>query len=229
MINNDLLSNMIKSHQLQVEIYSFRILILLLLYTICFDFVLWATDSYILKDSFYYSALGNQFGFERVQSMIELNKRYQIINYLITPMFLVIKWILLSSIIYIGMFLFNENISYSNCIKIIQIAELAALFGSVTKLIWFIFEPPQTFDDIQYFQPLSITQIFRHSDIPRFLIYPLQQLNIFEILYWLLIAGGIGVFTQKSFSKSLKITASSYGIAMVLWCLVIVFIQLQFS
>jgi hypothetical protein len=71
--------------------------------------------------------------------------------------------------------------------------------------------------------------LFNPGKIPKYLVYPLQQFNVFEAVYWLLIAGGIRAFTQKSFAQSLKITAASYGIAMLIWCLVIVFIQLQFS
>ncbi|MDE3234952.1 MAG: hypothetical protein KGO81_03280 [Bacteroidota bacterium] len=142
---------------------------------------------------------------------------------------LLFKWVALSGILYIGLFFYNQNVAYKNCFKIMQMAELAMLLAASAKLIYFIFNTPQTIQDVQYFYPLAITQFFTLKQIASYLVYPLQQFNLFELGYWVLITSGIQTFTQKNFWQSLKITASSYGVAMFIWLLFIVFIQLQFS
>ncbi|HEX8461729.1 MAG TPA: hypothetical protein VF623_09875, partial [Segetibacter sp.] len=87
----------------------------------------------------------------------------------------------------------------------------------------------ETAQDIQFFYPLSLTQLLNLTQFPSYLIYPLQQLNLFELAYWLLIAAGIKAHTEKTFKQSLKVVTSSYGVALGIWILFVVFIQLQFT
>lgn len=211
------------------NLYHFRSSDMLIIYSILYLSLIWLYNSIIFTNSYYYSTLGKQLTEERISEAIEINKRFRLLNFFLIPLIYIIKCSILSGIIYIGLILFNQDISYKDCFKIVQLAELAMILAATAKLTWFIFNKPQTIEDLQYFYPLALTQLFVPNQIPKYLIYPLQQLNVFEVLYWLLIAGGIKAFTQKTFAQSLKITALSYGVTMFVWCLVIVFIQLQFS
>jgi len=66
-------------------------------------------------------------------------------------------------------------------------------------------------------------------------IYPLQVLNLFELAYWFVLAYFIGklAFTEKDKGKpmdlGLKIVASSYGSALLLWVVVVMFFTLNYS
>ena len=213
----------------RISIFSFNWVWLFFCYGILLLSISWLTNTLIFTDSFYYSLLGNRLGEERIAQLLEINKKYKWLGYVITPVLLLLKWLILAGVVYVGLFLFNKEIAFRNCFKIVQLAELAMLFAAVAKLAWFMVYPPQTLEKVQYFYPLAITQLFNPNQIPKYLIYPLQQINVFEVFYWLFIAGGIQAFTQKTFAQSLKVTALSYGVAMAIWCLVIVFIQLQFS
>ncbi len=215
--------------RLAKDIYEFKWWILSIIYALLFISMTLAVNHLIFTDAYYYSILGRQLDEERIAQIIEINKKYQWIGYIIMPVILLLKWLILAGVIYIGLFLFNQDIAYQNCFKIVLIADYAMILAAIAKFAWFIFFKPQTIEDIQYFYPLSITQLFNSSQIPKFLVYPLQQFNVFEVLYWLLIAEGIQTFSKKNFWYSVKIVSVSYGAAMFFWCVVIVFLQLQFS
>ena len=214
---------------LNSQIFYFKWQYLFIINTILYCGIGWLTNSLILTDAYYYSSLGNQISSERINEIIELNNKFQWLGYTMLPILLLLKWGVLSAIIYIGIFFFNEEMSFYNCLKVIIISEFAMIISAFVKLIVFVFSKPETITAIKYFYPLSITQIINPENIPNYLIYPLQQFNLFEVAYWILISAGIQSFTKLCFWKSFRITASSYGVALLVWILFIVFIQLQFS
>ena len=187
------------------------------------------TNNFVLTDSFYYSSFSTQLSSDRIDGIIHLTKRLNWISYVAMPVFLSLKWSIVAAIIYAGMFLFNQNITFKYCLKIITLAELVPIIVTLLKLAYFFIYPPSNLQDIQGFYPLSLTAFFSHNKLPSYLVYPLQQFNLFEAVYWLFIAAGIQSFTQNTFGYSLKIVASSYGIALCVWVLIVMFIQLQFG
>lgn len=187
------------------------------------------TNNYVLNDSFYYSVFGSQLRSESIDRIIALNNKMQYLSYLFLPIFLLIKWVLTAGVIYAGIFLFNQKILFKDCFKIVALAELVSVVVSVIKVAYFLLYAPTNVQEIQSFYPLSLIQLLHNRQLPSYVIYPLQQINVFEVIYWLLIAAGIKTFALKPFGYSLKIVASSYGVALGLWVLCVVFIQLQLS
>jgi len=211
------------------NIFSFKIGYLLLVFTIFYIVITFLTNYWILTDGFYYSAFGNRLSEERIEAFIGLNKQLQWIGYIMIPFFMTLKWIILASVLYVGLFLFNQPIPFNVSVKIIIIAEFAILLAVLVKMTLFLIYMPHSIEEVQFFYPLSVLHFFSIKQVPTFLVYPLQQLNLFEVIYWILITAGIQTFTKNTFTKAIKITASSYGVAMLLWILVIAFVQLQFS
>lgn len=189
----------------------------------------YAINVFILNENFYENALGVSLDSERLQSAIQLILKYEWLSYVILPLLLILKWLIIAGVIYAGLFLFNQEILFGNCYKIVMIAELSIILAALTKFICFLIHRPETIQDIQFFYPLSLVQLFTVKQLPTYMIYPLQQFNLFELAYWFLIAAGIKAYTEKSFKQSFKIVASSYGVGLGIWVLCVVFIQLQFA
>lgn len=49
-------------------------------------------------------------GSDREAALIEMNRKFQWIGYIVSPLLLLLKWLLVSGVIYSGLFLFNQNI-----------------------------------------------------------------------------------------------------------------------
>ncbi len=207
--------------------YSFKWPQLYFLWLLLYISIGYFTHVIITTDTLYYSSFINELSFERINDIIHINNTIQWIGLAELPILLFIKLGIIAGIIYSGMFVFNQNVGYKDCFKIVLLAELVPISVALIKLIYFIASPPSNINDIQSFYPLSLSTLFTNHKIPSYFLYPVQQLNIFEIIYWAFIAGGISVFTNKSFGYSFKIVALSYGPALGLWILCVMFIQLQ--
>lgn len=186
-------------------------------------------NTYILTESFYYNSLYGQLDSQRIVQVTSFQKKIERIGYLFIPLTLLIKVSSIAGIIFTGTILINQNISFKNCLKITLLAELVTVMAMLVRTGWLIIATPENTEALQYFSPLSITQLINLENVPKFLFYPLQMINVFEIAYWLLLAYGIMVFTNSKFERSLKIVASSYGIALLVWVVFVVFLQVQFT
>ena len=158
-------------------------------------------------------------------------------SYVIIPLFLLVKTTLIASIIYIGAFFYSKvKVTFKQLFNAVVKAEFVFLGVGILKIIWFyFFQTNYTLEDLQYFYPLSALNIVGYQGLESWFIYPLQVLNLFELAYWLLLAYFIGklAFTEKDKGKPMdlgfKIVASSYGSALLLWVVVVMFFTLNYS
>ena len=158
-------------------------------------------------------------------------------SYVIIPLFLLVKTTLIASIIYIGTFFYSKaKVTFKQLFNAVVKAEFVFLGVGVLKIVWFyFFQTSYTLEDLQYFYPLSALNIVGYKGLDNWFIYPLQTLNLFELAYWLLLAYFIGklAFTEKDKGKPMdlgfKIVASSYGSALLLWVVVVMFFTLNYS
>jgi hypothetical protein len=173
----------------------------------------------------------------KVIEYINLSKKWQLLSYLLIPIVLLIKTTILASILYVGAFFYSKaKVTFKQLFDAVIKAEFVFLGVGVAKIIWFyFFQTNYTLEDLQYFYPLSALNIIGYQGLDAWFIYPLQVLNLFELAYWLLLAYFIGKLslTEKDKGKpmdlGLKIVASSYGSALLLWVVVIMFFTLNYS
>lgn len=192
-------------------------------------FTTYIGNTFIYTDSFYYHSLSDKIDVERIKGIIAFQSRFQQLGYIFIPIVLLIKLWILAGVIFTGLFLANRNVSYKDCLKITLIAELVSVSSAIFKVGWLMIDTPARLDDLQYFSPLSISLLLNINEFPKYLLYPLQLFNLFEVTYWIVLVLGIMAFTNMKWGKSLKVVASSYGVALFIWVIFIVFIQVQFT
>ena len=186
-------------------------------------------NTYVLKDILYFNYLKNMYSENLIYNIIDNSKKINHISNFIYPIILFVKILLTSIIIYIGINIFEINIKLKDCFKISLISEFIFSIYSVFKTLYLYIYPPYNLIEIQNFNPFGVCSLLENDTIPKYLVYPLQQLNLFEVGYWLLLAYGIKTLGNIEFKKALKITSLSYGVGLAIWCIFIVFLQLQFS
>ena len=204
--------------------WQFYILIILLYFVISF-----VTNEIILTDSYFYSDYGSQLTAERIEKIISSRHHYAWVTYVFVPIYIYLKTSIVALIIFAGAFLFDSVVSFADCFRIALVAELAPLLSGLIRVVYFLFYPPVSIKAAQMFSPLSISQFIDLEKIPSYFMYPIQLLNVFEVLYWSLLIICVASFLKVKLKKSLQIVATSYGISLVIWVLLISFITLQFS
>ena len=188
-------------------------------------------------DSLYFNSLAEKFSQNKIKEIIDFQKKWQWVSYAIIPLFLLIKATIIASILYVGAFFYSKaKVTFKQLFNAVVKAEFVFLGVGVAKIFWFyFFQTSYTLEDLQYFYPLSALNIVGYEGLDAWFIYPLQVLNLFELGYWLLLSYFIGklAFTEKDKGKPMdlgfKIVASSYGSALLLWVVVIMFFTLNYS
>ena len=211
---------------IMINIKSFLCVILISLFYIAIS---WVANNIIITETFYFVSLENILSIKRIEELINLNKKNEWLTYILLPVVNTIKYSVTAMVLFIGIKLFELEVSFMNCFKIILFAEIIPLISSITKTLYFYIYPPNNFEVLQNYNPLGLSSFLKNDTIPKYLLYPIQQLNLFEVGYWLLLAYGIKSLGNVNFKKALKITSLSYGVGLLIWCIFIVFLQLQFS
>jgi hypothetical protein len=211
------------------DFYAFKFWYVFFAYAGMYILLTFLANRYVYTSEFYYSLFHNTLDSDRIEQLIQRNQRFQWVSYFIQPLFLLLRCTIFASVLFAGLLLTKESLSFGKCIRIVIIADGLALIVTLIRTAWFILRPNSSPLDFQTFYPLSIVQLLDIHKIPKYLIYPLQQINLFEVGYWILLAFGVRSLTNRKWGPSFSIVAATYGISMLIWILCVVFITLQFS
>ena len=154
------------------------------------------------------------------------------INYIVTPLLLLVKFTLISIVLYIGVFFLNLHfkISFGVIFRIVIACEIIFVFAGVVKFLWFyLFAGNYKLDDMSFFYPLSLINLFNISEVDRLWVYPLQSANIFQAAYVLLLSYGLNKAGKIEKSVSEKVVIYSYLPALFFWVVLIMFISIDTS
>jgi len=213
----------------RTELYHFRPLHLLLFYGAAYAAITFISNHYVLNSTLYYNSLGDRLRAAQVDLILQSMKKWEWLGYLSCFIIVPLKALLVSACIFTAIALGREKISFATVFKIVLIAEFIPLTAALSRVIWLMIHSAPTLQEMQYFYPLSLLSLFRAGSLPAWCLYLFQQLNVFEILYWLALAYGLRQFILRSFRESLRLVSVSYGLGLFVWMILVVFIQVQIS
>ena len=201
--------------------------IFLCLTSIAIDY---ASRTLLISDDLYFRFFGDQLTYERITEIIYLQNKWEWVSYVLVPLYYLIKIFLVGLCVYIGVVITGIDISFNKIFQIALLAEVIFLIPNIIKLCWFAFIQTQyTLSNIQFFFPFSLLSFFQPDAIDLWLIYPLQLMNIFEIVYLFMLAYGLFIVTKRSYVKMLGLTAYTYGTGLFIWTISIMFLTVSFS
>lgn len=188
------------------------------------------SQTFLVTEELYYQSLGEQLSVDQIAQLLNVQSKYEFLSYIFIALLNLLKCSVIGLTIYTGTIIFGLKVKFKNVFRIVVLAEFIFLIPLVLKFVWFYFiQSDYTLDDLQFFYPLSILNIFEKGSISQFLVYPLQLLNLFEVAYWFLLAFGIHKLIKSDYEKSLKLVLSSYLPAMLLWVVFVMFLTVTFN
>jgi hypothetical protein len=177
----------------------------------------------------YYRSYENQLDITTIDVIFNFQTKIAWIVYLIIPFIMLIKMFMVSICIQIGLFTQNLKLSFGKIFTVVLASEFVFFLPQLIKICWFLlFAKNFTITEVQHFYPLSALNLFNTNDLPIYLIYPFQTFNLFEILYWILLAGGIKQALNTDLDKSIKVVFTGYIPALFLWILCITFVTVLY-
>ncbi len=192
--------------------------------------IMWLSGSTLINEIVFYNTFSEQLTYERAMKLFEDLKRYSWIEYVVAPVMILIKFSLVSLVLYIGVFLFDlqNKVSPGSVFRIVTASEAVLVFASLFKFLWFvIFAGNYTLDDLNFFYPLSLINLFARDEVNRFWIFPLQMINVFQLIYILALSYGINKSCRVEKSDAEKIVLSTYIPALTIWIALIMFLSID--
>jgi hypothetical protein len=201
-----------------------------LLLIIIQSFLVFFSKELLETNQVFVSSLSEKISYDQINEILAFKEKWGWIVYIFIPILLFIKILIITTVINIGCFLFGKNISYSQIFNITIKSEFIFLLVIVFKTAWFyFFEQDYNLNDLQFFYPLSALNIVGYEGIDPWWIYPLQVFNLFELAYWFILAYLIGKAINSDTDKGINIVASSYGVALLIWVVGVMFFTLNVS
>jgi len=203
---------------------------LIVAWSFIYMFSAWWIRTSVLTDEVYLNSVGAHADQARVYSLIELQHRFGPLIYSMVPVGLLLRAAAVAFCLLAGALLGGHKLSFGTAFKISLFAESAFVAYALLKLLLLAFSHPiSRLQDMQEFAPLSLYSILPPGGAPRWLMYPLQTLNLFEIAYWFLLAAGLRYFLGQPLGKMLALVISTYGIALLGWITSVEFLTINAS
>jgi len=140
------------------------------------------------------------------------------LQYVSIPLVYLWKFTLIGFLIWMGSFAFGYKIPFRKCWQTAMIAETIFLLPELLKIAHFAFGPddPNIFD-IKAYYPLSLMGLYDYHEVAAKYHYPLKALNVFEVVYWILLCYGIHLAAKKDWGIAIASVASSYVLFFFIW------------
>lgn len=147
-------------------------------------------------------------------------KAISTIKFISVPLVYLWKFTVIAFVIWVGCFMFGYRVTYTQCWGVVIAAEYIFLIPEILKILWFmVVETDPTYNDISGFYPLSLIHFVDFESLDKRWAYPLRALNIFEVVYWILLVEGIHHYARKEKKYVWIIVACSYILIFFLWLL----------
>jgi hypothetical protein len=189
--------------------------------------VLYIQQQYVLTEQVYYNTLGEQLTIERTDAFLQTQQRWAWLSYVIIPLTVGLQALLISICLSTGAILLDYRVRFGALFGMVVKALAVFAVGRVLFMLVALFTEVRNLDDLLRADVFSLLGWIGKDGIPDWLLYPLSVVNVFEVLFWLLLAGGMGYLLQRRWTNLIGFVAATYGIGLLLWMLFIVFLQLN--
>ncbi len=198
----------------RILFFCFLLLISLLVFLV--------NNRFVLTRELYYNTYIESLSAERIDQLFEEGKKWNFLTVLLIPLWLIIKISFPAICLFVGLTLKGMAGSFGQLFNIALKAELIFTLANMTRCaVLTLSSGMDSMTDLNYY-PLSLLSITGSRVDPVWLAYPLQSLNLFELVYWLTLAGGLTISLQQGFDRMLRLVLGTYVTGFAMWILLVV-------
>jgi len=192
-------------------------------------------NNFIQTDKIWVQNYSDKYTQETISRILNM-RHYQLwVSYIFVPISMFFSGIFVALVILFVIWIYyldeaNFNIKYSDTWRIVLFAQWSSIAATFAKIVWFGYiHTNYTLDELFSFYPLSIINFLDIKKLAIWFLYPIQLMNVFELVYWAILVVGIKKLLNRTWLKSLEIVFLSYGVILLVWVIVIMFIILNLS
>ncbi len=192
--------------------------------------IMWLSNILLINETVFYNTYSEQLTYERITDLFNKLSKMKWATYLIAFFGLVVKFFLVAFVIYCGIFLCNLHyrITFGEILGVVMVSEIIFLLAGVVKLFWFLFFVENyNLNDLGFFFPCSIGNLFSFSEVEPFWVPAMQSLNLFQLVYIILLSTGLWIKSNLSKNEAEKVVLISYIPGFVVWLTFITFLSTE--
>jgi|AntRauTorcE11897_2_1112592.scaffolds.fasta_scaffold00117_20 hypothetical protein len=191
----------------------------------------WVTQEFIYSDSLYYRSYSGTLTNETIEGILGFQSRFWWTGYAIAPIVLLLKFLFTSICISVGAMFTVTDIKFKDIFKTAMLAEGVFIIAQVIFMIsLYVHLDDITLQNTAGYFPLSALSFIGIENVnAQWAIYPLQTINLFEVMYITVISWLLSKQWKPDFTETLNVVIPSYGLGLLLWIVLVAFLTLQIS
>lgn len=140
------------------------------------------------------------------------------LQYLTVPAVYLVKFTFIAFFLWVASFGYGYRITYASCWQIVMVSEIVFVLPEIIKIGWFLVvrSDPNYFEVVAFY-PFSLMNLFNFENVSKQWHYPLKALNIFEIVYWIMVTAGIYIKSRKEYRNAIYIVLLGGVIPFFIW------------
>jgi hypothetical protein len=200
---------------------------------LCYTLLTYLDKTFISTASKMFDFLSKDYPNEVVQSYMESQKKWWGVSYAAMPLLIGIKILLVAFCLnFIKLLDISslEKVKFSDFVFLALFAECVFIIAGFYKFVNFYWiDVDFKIEDLQTYYPISLINLREHISTEKWLAYPLQLVNLFELFYWGILAWGIWELSEQKVKpvKSFGLVALTYGFGLLFWTGVVSFLILN--
>jgi hypothetical protein len=180
----------------------------------------------ILTDEVYYNTLGEQLTLERIKQVLDAQKKYVWIGYVLVPLMIVIQAFLITLCLNVGVILLDWKIPFRKLYGIVIKSSVTFLLYKLVIIFVLLMVDVDKVEDMMKADKFSLLSLLGQNSVPKWMYYPFQTVNVFEIIFVVLLGYGISYLKDEE-KPRIGFVLSTYGVGLIFWVLFVVFIMIN--
>lgn len=167
-------------------------------------------------------------GDEAKAQLMEIWQKWRWGSFLLVPLLLLLRLSLVSLCLFVGSFFSSDMAGreFKDWWRVALIAQSIMLLYSVVVCAINISTGS---DETLLFTKYTSLLFLGNEEIEQWLKIPLSAVNLFEIIYWVLMARLVSIKTKNGYSKSFGFVMSSYGVGYLFYIVFLMFLILYLN
>ena len=189
--------------------------------------------SYVTTNAKIFDFLSKDYPNSVVENYMKAQEKWWWINYVVIFLLLGVKVLLVTfclNFIKIIDIPTIEKIKFKDLLFIVLLGEFVFVIAGFYKFInFYLINTDYTLEDVQTYYPISLINLKEYISTEKWIAYPLQLINLFELFYWIFLAWGVRELLDEkiSYIKSFGLISLTYGIGLLLWVGTVCFLILN--
>ena len=180
----------------------------------------------ILTDEVYYNTLGEQLTIERIKEVLDAQRKYVWIGYVLVPLMIVIQAFLITLCLNVGVILLDWKITFRKMYGMVIKSSIIFLLYKLVIIFVLLMVDLDKVEDMMKADKFSLLSLMGQNSVPKWMYYPFQTVNVFEIIFIVLLGYGISYLKDEK-KPEIGFVLSTYGVGLLFWVLFVVFIMIN--